>query len=303
MLYPCFNDLIALKGRKVNLSQSSRRLVKSTVQGNYHSPFRGQGLEFDSVREYIPGDDIRSIDWRVTARTGSPHLKVFKEDRERQIIICIDMNESMRFGTKKTFKSVLAAKVAAFLGWQGIAHQDRVSVCLFGSVPNGIQTFPPRRTQKSFCQVLKALTEPSIAGDRIELEEVLKHLNQKAHTGSLIYLISDFMNIPNALNQSQLNKVTRKCDFICVAINDPSDQTMYPMGLLGFQSQQSPTIYVNTSNRCGREAYALQWKSNREQLHQITSRLKIPIIELTTESDLRQDLIPALKQIAKRKRT
>src|SRR5579862_7094005 len=113
MLYPDFNDLISYKERKLGKLQLARRKVSATATGNHHSPFRGQGLEFDAVREYVPGDDIRNIDWRVTARTGSPHLKVFQEERERHIVLCVDMNATMRFGTRNTFKSVQAARVAA----------------------------------------------------------------------------------------------------------------------------------------------------------------------------------------------
>jgi uncharacterized protein (DUF58 family) len=103
MLYPDFNDLISYKNRKLDKMQLARRKMIQAARGNHHSPFRGQGLDFDAVREYVIGDDIRNIDWRVTARTGSPHLKLFKEEKERHTIICVDMNSAMRFGTRNTF--------------------------------------------------------------------------------------------------------------------------------------------------------------------------------------------------------
>jgi uncharacterized protein (DUF58 family) len=302
MLYPDFNDLVAFKDRKFDLKHSSRRLVKSTVTGHHHSPFRGQGLEFDSVREYVPGDDIRNIDWRVTARTGSPHLKLFKEDRERHIVICVDMNATMRFGTKKTFKSIQAARTAAFLGWQGIANQDRVSACLFGDVPDGIQFFAPKRTRKSLCAILKMLAEPFTEQHHISLEHAFQHLDRAVHTGSLIYFISDFMNInpdfQHAMNISRLNK---RCDVVFIAINDLSDKSLYPVGMMRFCAHHTEKITINTKNPTGREAYAIQWKENRQQLYDITAKLKIPLIELTTESDIHRDLILELKYIAKRK--
>lgn len=303
MLYPNFNDLIGFKGRKLDLKHPAHRSVKSTAPGNHHSPFRGQGLEFDAVREYVPGDDIRRIDWRVTARTGSPHLKVFKEDRERQITICIDMNAAMRFGTKKTFKSVLAAHVAALLGWQGIAQQDRVSVYLFGDVPSGIQFFAPKRTKQSFCAMLKALTEPPFEHHYIPLQEALKHIYRTAHTGSLIYLISDFMNLDKTLLQdAHLNQLSKRCDLVCISVNDQSDKSIYPMGFLGFHGQNKEHAFLNTRDASGREAYELQWKENRQQLLDLTSRFKIPTIELTTESDVHRDLMMELQTIAKRRK-
>lgn len=303
MLYPDFNELIAFKQRKSDLRHISCRSVKAIVPGNHHSPFRGQGLEFDSVREYVPGDDIRSIDWRVTARTGFPHLKLFKEDRERHLAICVDMNVSMRFGTRNTFKSVQAARAAAFLGWQAIALQDRVSACLFGDVLDGIQLFEPKRTRKSFCAMLKMLAEPPAERHCISLEDVLQPINQTARTGSLIYLISDFISINKDLQQeASISRLSKRCDLVFIAINDQADKSLYPVGMIGCCADGQKKINVNTENVAGREAYAAQWKENRRRLYEITSRLKIPVIELTTESDVRRELIVGLKNSAKRKR-
>jgi uncharacterized protein (DUF58 family) len=298
MLYPDFNKLVALKDRKTGLMHPSSRSVKSAVPGNHHSPFRGQGLEFDSVREYVPGDDIRSIDWRVTARTGAPHVKLFKEDRERQIMICVDMNATMRFGTRNTFKSVQAAHTAALLGWQGIARHDRISACLFGDVPKGIQYFFPKRAAKSFCSILKMLAEPPIETHQISLESLFQKVEKSVHTGSLIYLISDFTEIPE---ETTLSRLSKRSDIVFIAINDKADKSIYPAGLIGFCANGNEKIYVNTMSIAGNEAYEMQWKENRQQLKELTSRLKIPIIELTTESDLQRELILALKGIAKRR--
>lgn len=302
MLYPDFNDLVAFKDRKSKLKHASQRFVKSTVPGNHHSPFRGQGLEFDSVREYVPGDDIRNIDWRVTARTGSPHLKLFKEERERHMIICVDMNAEMRFGTRKTFKSVQAAHATALLGWQGLAQHDSVSACLFGDVPEGIQLFAANRTRKSFCAMLKMLAEPYEGKHEVPITTALQHIEKISHTGSLIYLISDFMdldrNLPNNAGLSRLNK---RCDVVFIAINDQADKSIYPVGTIGFCSRMADKIYVNTESLAGRQAYATLWKANRQRLYEISSKFKIPLIELTTESDLHRDLTLGLKSIAKRK--
>lgn len=303
MLYPDFNDLIALKNQKSKLMHISSQPVKSTVPGNHHSPFRGQGLEFDSVREYVPGDDIRNIDWRVTARTGLPHLKLFKEERERHTIICVDMNASMRFGSRNTFKSVQAARAAAFLGWRGLAQHDCISACLFGDVPDGIRFFKPKRTRKSFCTMLKMLTEPFTDQYDISLNASLQHINKASHTGALIYVISDFMNLDkNLQHEAGLSRLNKRCDVVFIAINDQADKSIYPIGTIGFCANQSEKIYVNTESVQGRKAYANLWKENRQRLYEITSKFKIPLIELTTESDIRRDLTLGLKTIAKRKK-
>lgn len=303
MLYPDFNDLIALGDQKLNLTHPSCRSVKSTVLGNHRSSFRGVGLEFDSVREYVPGDDIRNIDWRVTARIGSAHLKVFKEERERHVVICIDMNATMRFGTRNTFKSVQAARVAALLGWGAIAEQDRVSVCLFGDVPGGIQFFAPKRTRKSFCSILQKLTKAPEETHQISLKAALRHISQRVHTGSLIYLISDFMEIDKGfLQETYLSQLTKKCDLVFIGINDPADKSIYPMGALNFQLNDLKRILVNTEDPLGQKAYARLWQEHQEKLQEIKVKFKIPILELRTESRLQEDLILGLKKIARRKK-
>ncbi|MES2199240.1 MAG: DUF58 domain-containing protein [Chlamydiota bacterium] len=303
MLYPDFNDLIALGDQKLNITHPSCRSVKSTVLGNHRSSFRGVGLEFDSVREYVLGDDIRNIDWRVTARTGTAHLKILKEERERHVVLCIDMNATMRFGTKGTFKSVQAARVAAILGWGAIARQDRVSVCFFGDVPGGIQFFAPKRTRKSFCSVLKKLTLPPIETHKISVEAPLRYINQLVHTGSLVYVISDFMDIDKGFRQEAcLSRISKKCDIVFVGINDVTDKLIHPMGVVGFQANSLGKVSVNTENLVGQKAYAHLWQEHQEKLQDITSRFKIPLLELMTDSKVHKDLILGLKKIASRKK-
>lgn len=303
MLYPNFEDLVALKNKKTKISSCSGLSVKTTRQGNHKSPFRGQGLEFDAVREYIPGDDIRNIDWRVTARTGAPHLKIFKEDRERHTIVCVDMNESMRFGTKKTFKSIQAAHIAALLGWQSLDQNDSVSGCLFGDVQNGIQYFPPKRTRQSFCAMLRLLSQPQKHSHQIPIHQPLKQLKRGITPGSLIYLISDFLDLNFHLQEeSGLSLLSKRCDVVFIAVNDPADKIMPPVGTVLFSSNNENKIAINTQDALGRTAYANFWKEERKRLYEIADKFKIPLLELATESEVHKDLFLGLKRLAKRKK-
>ena len=303
MLYPDFYELISFKKRKSTLTSPSSRTMKSAISGNYQSAFRGQGLDFDSVRKYVPGDDIRNIDWRVTARMDSPHLKLFKEERERHTLICVDMNASMRFGTRNTFKSVQAARIAALLGWKSMEHQDRVSAYLFGDIPKGSQYFPPKRTQKSFCHMLKLLSQPPQEQHTVPLSKIFQPLIQMTHSGSLIYVISDFMDVDaDFQNTPGLNLLSKQSEIVFISINDPADQTLFPMGEIEFCNAKSEKIIANTDSLTGREAYATQWKKNRESLKEVASRLKIPLVELSTTSDIHREMILGLKYLAKRKK-
>lgn len=300
MLYPDFEDLVAYKNQKSTLKLHPNRSIKSMAPGNNQSPFRGRGLEFDAVREYVPGDDIRSIDWRVTARTGAPHIKLFREERERHLILCVDMNATMQFGTRKTFKSVQAARAAAFLGWHGIAQHDSVSACLFGRVPEGLQYFSPKRKRKSFCEVLRMLTEPLTDRHEVQIDTALQHIYKASHNGALVYLISDFMNLDNIRHTTTLSALCKKCNVVFISINDQADRMIYPVGALGLCSHGEKS-YVNTDSIAGRESYAEKWKENRRLLCDITKRFKIPLIETTTESIICQELNTQLKSIMKRK--
>lgn len=287
MLYPDFNDLISYKNQKRDKMQSARRKVSGAQSGNHHSPFRGQGLDFDAVREYVPGDDIRNIDWRVTARTGSPHLKLFREEKQRHTIICVDMNASMRFGTRNTFKSVQAARAASLLGWRALDHQDRLSGCFFGDVAEGLQYFTSKRARQGLCTMLKILTDPPQEHHQVSLETPLQHIYRVVHPGSLIYVISDFMNI-------SLPRINQACDFVFISINDPADQVLVPAGVIGFCGQEK--VFINTDSVKGRKSYTDQWEENRRELNAFTDRYKIPLISLSTESDIHRDLLLSLRR-------
>lgn len=303
MLYPDFNDLISYKERKFDKMQLARRKVSSKTPGNHHSPFRGQGLDFDAVREYVPGDDIRNIDWRVTARTGAPHLKLFKEEKERHTIICMDMNSGMRFGTRSTFKSVQAARCAALLGWRALDHQDRISACFFGDVANGLYYVASKRTRQAFGRMLKMLTEPPAEQHHVSLELALQHICKVAHPGSLIYVISDFIDLsPHFIKESGLNHLSKICDVVFISINDAADRALFPAGIIGFCGQKSEKMYINTDSVKGREKYTAQWETNRHMLDTLIERFKIPLIALSTESDVQRDLLLGLKNITKRKK-
>jgi uncharacterized protein (DUF58 family) len=300
MLYPDFNELVKLGAKSYTLSMTSRRRVVSAVNGERNSPFRGHGMEFKEVRQYVSGDDVRYIDWRVTARTGAPHLKVFAEERERSVIICVDANAAMQFGTRGTFKSIQAARAAALLGWRANDNNDLVGASVFGNIPDGMQFFAPLRSRKSLWQMLKLLSSKDDLKQPIvvTLEDTLKHLNKAAPTGALIFIISDFINLTAGL-EKQLGSLRKRCEVILLPVNDPVDSTIPPIGSILF-SGLSGQVFVNTDSDTGRRIYQKQWEKNKADLEEMTRKLRLGLINLYTDKDVFDDLLLGLKKVGRR---
>jgi uncharacterized protein (DUF58 family) len=298
MLYPDFNELVSLGHKASRLQLTSGQRSWAAASGNYASPFRGQGLAFHEVRDYRFGDDIRSIDWRVTARTNKPHIKVFTEERERTVILCIDANAAMRFGTRGTFKSVQAARAAALLGWHANSSNDRVGSVVFGAA-DGIAFFRPTRSRHALWQTLKLLSEPTqIAQDApVALETALKYLEPLAPRGALILIIADFQNATDAF-EKRLGDLRRKCDVVLIAISDPADREIPAMETVIFSDNAGHKLVLDTGDAAGRAAYARQWQENRTRLEEIAARKRIGIVDLHTNKDVFDELLPGLRRLS-----
>ncbi len=298
MLYPDFAELVGLKSKASHLSLGSGRQSTAIASGDHTSPFRGQGLAFHEVREYRPGDDIRSIDWRVTARTGEPHVKVFVEERERTVILCIDANASMRFGTRGTFKSVQAARAAALLGWHANGLNDRVGCMVFGDVPDGMQFFTPRRSRQALWQALTLLSQQATGAHKepVSLEVALARLERGAPTGALILIVSDFSE-PMERLERQLGNLHRRCDVVLVAVQDPADREIPAMGTIIFSDDAGQKLTFPSGSQEARDAYEKQWNENRKQLEDIARRRGIGIVDLHTGKDIYMDLQRGLRRL------
>ncbi len=190
-MHPRLDELLELRHQAHTLGLASHHLVNTTFSGLYASVFRGQGLNFEEVREYREGDDIRNMDWKVTARTNEPHLKVYREERERSVVLCVDHGPHMFFGTRGTFKSVQAARAAALLGWAANSVNDRVGGMLFGDADTGLVHFQPTKDRRAVWRLLKEMANPVRRAqhgiDCIDL--VLKRADRGSGTGSLIFVI------------------------------------------------------------------------------------------------------------------
>ncbi|MDP1970235.1 MAG: DUF58 domain-containing protein, partial [Methylobacter sp.] len=216
----------------LNLKHSA---IRSGQSGGYVSRFKGRGMEFEEARGYQPGDDIRSIDWRVTARTGETHTKVFREERERPVFISVDNRPAMHFATRGVFKSVLAAKLAGLLAWAAQHHGDRIGGQIFtGSVCRELK---PQNGKHAVLRFLNAISNQDdynrLDQATITLEHVLARLMQHARPGSLVYIISDFRGINDQV-ESYLAKLSRHCEVVLIFVYDPLESHLPEKGRYRF---------------------------------------------------------------------
>jgi uncharacterized protein (DUF58 family) len=234
---------------------------------------------------------------------NKPYMKVFTEDRERTVMLCVDANVAMRFGTRSTFKSIQAARAAALIGRLANGSHDRVGCVVFGDVPEGLQFFRPARSRRALWQALQLLSRPK-TGDHKEavpLETALQNINPIAPTGSLIFIISDFYSIGESLEKN-LTNLRHRADIILVRIDDPADGLIPPIGSVWFSDENDQAVAIDTDSRAGQEAYARQWQDSRARLENICLRCGINIIGLHTDRDVHDDLVPALRYLGQARR-
>lgn len=298
-VYVSMDELVALQAADLDLDLRGRRKALSAVAGQNRSSFRGRGIDFDEVRIYQPGDDVRNIDWRVTARTGKVHTKLFREERERPVYLVVDQRESMFFGTQKAFKSVVAARAASLLAWASRAHGDRVGGFLFNDREvqelrpkegkKGIQTF--FRMLIQFNQALEGKFDPRQTS-RQSITQALSGLNQVVRPGSLIFLISDFQHFDDITLQ-HLSLCSRHSDLIAIQVQDLMEKQLPPPGTYGF-SDGINSLRLNTAARNVRKDYALRYVERQTRLRDQLSSIAVPLIEIGTHEVVADKLRAAL---------
>jgi len=299
-LYPRLDDLLELRHQAHTLGVSSHHLVNSTFAGLYASVFRGAGVNFEEVREYREGDDIRYMDWKVTARINEPHLKVFREERERSVVLCVDRGPHMAFGTRGTFKGVQAARAAALIGWAASRLQDRVGGMAFGDPRQGLQHFRPARGRRALWQLLRTLTLPgSAASASIDcLAGALKRASRGLPTGSLIFVIADLNREARNL-ESVLGNLRQRSSVVLIPVDDPADREIPAMGPISFRGSDGRLIEIDTDDSQAQTAYREAWEQRRKTLSALANRLNIILMPIHTEQDIHASLISSLEQRAR----
>lgn len=283
MLYPDFKELVAMEGasRSVGLLKKSR--YSSGLAGNFNASFKGQGMEFDEVREYNYGDDVRKIDWRVSAKLDDTHIKLFKEERQRNIIIAVDKNDYMNFGTRGTFKNVMAAKIASIIGFAANKNHDKVGFYIFGNQKNRFTFIKPTDSRKALFQGLKILCEESNNAESYSIEGAAFNLRRIDVRPNILFIISDFRNITE-LFEKNLFLLGSKVEKVFVNIIDDSDFFIPDVGriILKYGIRR---YLLNTSNKKGMNLYRRNFNDKQEMLKKISARLRAKLININTKED------------------
>jgi len=299
-LYPRLDDLLELRHQAHTLGLPSRHLVNSSFSGLYASVFRGAGINFEEVREYREGDDIRYMDWKVTARINEPHLKVFREERERAVVLCVDKGPHMSFGTRGTFKSVQAARAAALIGWAASRLNDRVGGLVFGDPIAGLQHFRPARGRRALWQLLRALTVPGTEREAsIDcLGMALRRATSGIPTGSLVFIIADLNRDPMEL-EPILGTLIQRNAVALIPVDDPADWEIPAMGVTTFTGTDGTLIEIDTDDPRARQDYLDTWRERRGTLRAMSYRLGVPLLPVRTDEEIHLSLIHHLEQRAR----
>lgn len=280
------STLIGLNRDARHLPLSARNIM-AQQSGQYVSSFKGRGMEFDEARPYQPGDDIRAMDWRVTARTGKAHSKVFREERERPVLLCVDYRRSMFFGTQQHFKSVLAAKVAALLAWSCAHHGDRLGGLVF-SEQDHIE-LRPRRGKSACLHFIQQLAQhPAWESSRPSNHETsaadaLARLQRVSKPGSLIFIISDFRHTGER-DWSHLSQLSRHSELVLVDIHDPLESYLPPAGLYRVTDGEQE-LQLNTYQASLRDQYHQRYLERQQQRQAQCRKLGIFYISISTDED------------------
>ncbi len=296
-LQPRLDDLLELRHQAHTLGMASHHLVNSSFAGLYASVFRGAGVNFEEVRDYREGDDIRYMDWKVTARTDRPHLKVFREERERSVVLCVDKGPHMAFGTRGTFKSVQAARAAALIGWAASRLNDRVGGLVFGDPGAGLRHFRPARGRRALWQLLRTLTEPaSGTGPGLVdcLAGALRRATRGLPTGSLVFVIAD-LNREVADLESVLGELAQRHSVVLLPVDDPADRAIPSMGLVSFAGPAGEVLLVDTADAAASAAYTQAWERRRARIKSMAERLHLILLPVATDADIHLTLVRALE--------
>jgi uncharacterized protein (DUF58 family) len=255
------------------------RLLDDRLTGDYHSVFKGQGVEFDEVRPYIPGDDVRAIDWNVTARTGEPHIKRFSEERELTVMFLVDVSGSQVFGSGSRTKAELTAEITSLLALTAIRNQDKVGCVLFSD--HIVKSLPPRKGRTAAMRLVREVLAAEATRDRTDITSAIRFLSNIQKRRAVVFLVSDFQDQGY---ERSLRAMARHHDVIACPVSDPRETTLPDVGLVQLQDPETgELLLVDTSSPSIRNSFAAQAAAEAATLHNNLRRWGIDSLELSTD--------------------
>jgi uncharacterized protein (DUF58 family) len=285
------DELLQLRFKASGIPLQSRRLTTCAMAGGYVSKFRSRGIDYQESRNYQPGDDIRTMDWRVTARTGRPHTKLYREERERPVIVLVELGPGMFFGTRTAFKSVIAARVAALLAWAAVHQGDRIGALLFGQGRH--QELRPLGGQRGALRLIRELVvwtglDNAKRAASQALSEALGRLRRVVRPGSLIVMVSDFYSLDPASEQ-HLVQLRRHNDMVACQILDTLERLPPPPGRYGVTDDHHG-LTLETFSVGQQDRYAACLAEHHDRVERLLHRRAIPLLRLLTHEDVAESL-------------
>lgn len=263
------------------------RMVNANFAGQYESVFRGRGMEFDEVREYTPGDDIRSIDWNVTARTGRPYVKRFVEEREMTVVFAVDLSASGDFGTVNKAKNELAAEFCAVMAFAAAKNNDKVGLLIFA---DRVELYiPPKKGINHMLRLVRELLYFKMPERRTDISQALDYLARIVRRRATVFLVSDFIETDFKKPLSLLNK---RHDVIAVSVRDRAEVALPSVGLIEFaDAETGEIILVDTSSRQFRNKYSNSCAQRFDELNKMLRAINVDCISISTDRPYIQDLV------------
>jgi len=283
------------KVRKIEIK--TKGLSNHIFAGEYHTAFKGKGMAFSEVREYQPGDDIRSIDWNVTARYNSPFVKVFEEEREMTVMLLIDVSASGNFGTQEQFKRELATELAAILAFSAIKNNDKVGVIFFTDKVE--QFIPPKKGKSHILRIIREVLAFQPTGKGTDIAGALEYFSAVIKKRSICFILSDFMSKEF---DRPLKIASKKHDLVALRIHDTREDTLPNVGLVPMQDAETEKmLFVDTSSKKVRDNFAENRAQATAKLRKLFPASGVDLIDITTGTDYVKPLINFFKTRGKRR--
>lgn len=284
---------ILKKVRKIEIK--TRMLSQNVFAGEYHSAFKGRGMTFAEVREYQYGDDVRDIDWNVTARFHRPYVKVFEEERELTLMLLIDVSGSLNFGTMRQMKRDMATEIAATLAFSALLNNDKIGVIFFSDHVE--KYIPPKKGRKHILHIIRETLDFQPQSLRTNIDVALEHLTRVMKHRCMAFVISDFYD--NADFSHTLRIANKKHDVVAIQVYDPRAKTLPDVGLLKVKDAETGMeMYVDTSSKKTRMAHTRYFTRRQERLREAFTKSDVDWTSIATDEDFSKSLLMLFKQRA-----